>query len=457
MKLRPTLLATALFLVFGQAAAQPNTPAAESFSSEEKERAVTTARLLIQRQLPSVACDILARTHGTDTQSPDALYLLAHCSRMLGETETAIAYYQRLTVLLPNAPRPKAELAAIYTAQGRREEARNLYRQAASLQQGTEAAILFQHLAGTDAAENPARAVSGPKRWQIDLYGGFTLDSNINAGPVSANVAAIIGGVPVTLIMDDASMPQEKTGYNVSAGGRYLVPLSNEWAILYQGSLSASDYFNTDAYNSESLAAGAAFIYQQPTYNISIQPNLRYVRQDDHLQERTVGLNARATRTLSRTLEVFGTLGYFDRDVPVADYRSGDGYRASAGLNHALSNGIQVGGEYMVQREDLKLASEARDLHGPSFYAAFAPMPRVDLMASYGYTMTQHDERQALFPDVREDRQHRAGLSLAYKVARVTSGDVRLVAEYNYFRNKSTVGVNDYLRRVLSVGVQARF
>src|SRR5690606_15259166 len=254
---------------------------------------------------------------------------------------------------------------------------------------------------------------------------------------------------------------QEKTGYNLSAGGRYLVPLSNEWAILYQGSLSASDYFSTDRYNSESLAAGAALIYRQPAYNISIQPNLRYVRQDDRSQERTAGVNVRATRTLSRTLEVFGTLGYFDRDVPVADYRSGDGYRASIGLNHALQDGIQLGGEYMFQREDLSLASEARDLHGPSFYAVFAPMPRVDLMTSYGYTMTQHDEPQLLGGglsfSLREDRQHRAGLSASYRLSGVTSGDVRLVAEYNYFRNKSTVGVNDYLRRVLSVGVQARF
>src|SRR5690606_8017442 len=127
----PILIAVVLTCAFSHAVAQspaqpnapsPVTPVRETFTAEELQRAITTARLLIQRQLPSIACDILARTHGTDTQSPDALYLLAHCSRMLGDTETSIAYYQRLAVLLPNAPRPKAELAAIYTAQGRRDE-----------------------------------------------------------------------------------------------------------------------------------------------------------------------------------------------------------------------------------------------------------------------------------------------------------------------------------------------
>lgn len=466
MKSRHSLVAAALAVAFSHAAAQhpsqPGTPssakqATEAFTVAEQERAVITARLLMQRQLPSVACDVLTRTHGTDTRSPDALYLLAHCSRMLGQTEASIAYYERLVAVLPQSPRPKAELAAMYTAQGRHDEARGLYLQAADLQKGTEAAMLFQHLAGTEAAEDPARAVSGPKRWQIDLYGGLTHDSNINAGPTRSNIAAIIGGVPLTLTLDEASRPKEASGYNLSAGGRYLVPLSDEWAILYQGSLSISDYFNTDSYNSESLAAGAAFIYKQPTYNLSIQPNLRYVRQDSKLQERTSGLNGRISRTLSPTLEVFGTLGYFDRDVPVADYRSGDGYRASMGLNHVLRNGIQVGGEYMYQREDLQLASEARDLHGPTFYAAFTPMPRLDLMASYGYTMTQHDDRQPLFADVREDRQHRVGLSASYRLPGMTSGDLRLVAEFNYVRNKSTVDLNDYMRRVLSIGLQARF
>lgn len=465
MTSRYTLIAAAIALAFGHAAAQTiSTPAAasstqsnERFTPQEQERAITTSRMLMERKLPSLACDLIKRTHGSHTQSPDALYLLANCSRELGKTEESLDYYERLVKVLPNAARPKAELAAMYTAEGRADEARVLYQQVAELQKGTEPAILFQRLSGTEPVQDPAKAVSGPKRWQIDLYGGLLHDTNLNAGPGSSNIAAVIGGVPVTLILDEASRPKEATGYNLSFGGRYLVPLSNEWAILYQGNLSVSDYFETTSYNSESLAAGAAFIYKQPGYSISIQPNLRYVRQGSSLQERTAGLNGRFTKTLSQTLEVFGTLGYFKRDVPVADYRDANGYLAGAGVNHVLQDGVQVGGEYVFQREDADLDSESRDLHGPSVYVAAALMPRLDTMASYGYTMTRHDKRQALFADAREDRQHRLGLSASYKIPGITNSDLRLVTEYNYFRNQSTVDLNDYKRHVITVGLQARF
>src|SRR5690606_32322648 len=98
MKYHYSVIAAVLAFTFSHAAAQtPAQPAAASsatqtvdtYTAEEQERAIVTARLLIQRQLPSVACDILERTHGTGTQSPDALYLLAHCSRMLGQTDAS--------------------------------------------------------------------------------------------------------------------------------------------------------------------------------------------------------------------------------------------------------------------------------------------------------------------------------------------------------------------------------
>lgn len=428
-----------------------------SYTADELAHGVIAGRVLLQRNLPGVACDLIKRMHGEATQSPDALYVLAVCSRMLGNTAESIGYYERLVHALPDAPRPKAELAVLYASQGRQDEARVLYRQAADLQKGTDAALLLRQLAGTEAAEDPAKVQTGPKRWQIDLYGGMVRDSNINAGPSSSSIAAVIGGVPVTLALDDASMPKEETGYNLTAGGRYLHALSDQWAILYQGSLSASDYFGTDSYNTESLAAGAALIYKQPSYSVSVQPNARYVRQDDRLQEATLGISGRVAKTVSPSMEVFGTLGYFDRRVPLADFRSGDGRRVGAGVNYALRNGIQIGGEYIFQRESAQAASESRDLHGPSIYAVATPLPRLDVLASYRYTSTQHDAPQLLFSDAREDRQNQAGVTASYKLPGPANADLRLVTEYSFTRNKSTIGLYDYTRRVLTVGLQARF
>jgi hypothetical protein len=45
----------------------------------------------------------------------------------------------------------------------------------------------------------------------------------------------------------------------------------------------------------------------------------------------------------------------------------------------------------------------------------------------------------------------------SYKLPVPANADLRLVAEYSFTLNKSTIGLYDYTRHVLTVGLQARF
>src|SRR5690606_41322326 len=100
---------------------------------------------------------------GADTRHAEALYLLALCSRDLGDREESIGYYERLVEVLPEAPRPKAELAALYAHVGRVAETRRLYRRAARLPPGTASAAMFEQLAVATISDNPAQVTTTPK------------------------------------------------------------------------------------------------------------------------------------------------------------------------------------------------------------------------------------------------------------------------------------------------------
>src|SRR5690606_26944323 len=112
-----------------------------------------------------------------------ALYILALCSRDLGQLNESIGYYERLVLMLPEASKPRAELAALYARTGRAAEAQLLYQQAAQLQPGTAGAALFSRLASAVISDDPAQIRTPAKRWEATLGISAIHDDNVNAGP----------------------------------------------------------------------------------------------------------------------------------------------------------------------------------------------------------------------------------------------------------------------------------
>src|SRR5690606_39500049 len=88
-------------------------PAAAQANRVVVDKRIVAAKVFIEESKPELACALIKRSHGADTRHAEALYLLALCSRDLGDREESIGYYERLVEVLPEAPRPKAELAAL--------------------------------------------------------------------------------------------------------------------------------------------------------------------------------------------------------------------------------------------------------------------------------------------------------------------------------------------------------
>lgn len=446
-------LAALLTTVAGQAAAQSE-PQPESPPADSR---IAAAQVFIEESMPDLACVLIREHYGDDTRDPDALYLLALCTRDLGYLNASIGFYQRLVEVLPDAPKPKAELAALYAHAGRDAEARQLYREAASLQPGTPAAAMFSQLANAIISDDPAQLPTPAKLWQANIGLSATYDSNVNAGPSATSTAAVIGGVPVELDLHPSQRPRSSWGSTLNAGGRYLMPLSNNWGVLYQGNLSATRYFSERSFDTDSLALGAAFIRRSEAGSFSIQPNARYVRRDQDTQEATHGLSMNLGRPLSQSVQLGASLGYFHRRVLVSEAHDANGYTASASLQKALPNRLRLGASYFYQYEDARSDIQTRTLHGPSLFAMYPLGDALRLMANYRYVAIDYDARQPLFRHAREDDQHQVSLSATLNLLRWVGHNMELVARYNYTDNHSNLDHYGHDREVATLGVEGRF
>lgn len=416
------------------------------------------AAVFLARGRPDLACDLLAVVYGSATEQPEVLMMLATCSRGLGRYEEAIGHYRRLVALQPDATQPRVELGALYLALGREEAAQQQFIAAARIAPDAESALVMALLAQElgPVGDPAAAAAAQPKRWQVELFTGLTRDSNVNAGPSSGTAAAVIGGIPVTLTLSDESRPRKAWGSVNNAGIRYLHPLSERFALLAQGSLAKTYYFGEPAFDNDSAAGGVALLYRDGGFTASLQPNIRWQRQDNNLDEVAYGSTLRLTQNLDDGLRVTGSGGYNRRDARANDNRDNHGWLASIGLGRAFGRRFDLGAEYLVQRENARLDIYSRLTHGPVLFASAVLDEHLVLTASYRYVHIRHDEREAIFPTARQDDQHNLGLTLEWDVGRWTTPGLGLRSQYYYTRNVSTVDVYDYDRHIGTFGVVLR-
>ncbi|MFW7344067.1 tetratricopeptide repeat protein [Pollutimonas sp. H1-120] len=446
------------------ATAQNGAQAAAATGSQYKAAAKRNAlaQLMLEENRPDVACRILKSASGTTTATDaDSLYLLARCSQALGNTEEAIAYYRQVIALLPNATRPRAELAALYIKAGQPTLAAPLFADAARVGPSNEASPIMQNLAERLGANDPAALIAGAasKPWAIELFAGLTHDTNINGGPTSDIVPAVVGTTPIQFRLVPDAMPKSSWGANTSISGSYAHRLSPSFSLLFQGGASRTDYFDNANFTNDSLTLATALIYRNRLHGISasIQPSVRYLRQDSRLQESNTGVVGRVSKTIMPKVNLTFSGGYFDRKVKVDRRRDAHGVHAGLGVNTQLIPNWNFGAEYVLQREQASEDVFSRRMNGPSVYAVWQPRHNLEFIANYRYTNVTYDRGMAFFPDARDDRQHTVGLTALWDVSQWVGRNLVIRTQYMHARNRSNVAFNDNQREIFMMGVQTRF
>ncbi|MBX6392951.1 MAG: DUF560 domain-containing protein [Burkholderiales bacterium] len=255
----------------------------------------------------------------------------------------------------------------------------------------------------------------------------------------------------------DGSAAHRDAGRDAGVTAQYLHPLNDRWALLAQGAVSMTSYFGHSDFNNDSLAAALALLYRKDGFSASIQPNFRLYRQQDDTDTAAYGVTARATQALDDGWRITGSVGYFDQNVPSNDDRDAKGGLASFGFSKLLSPRVEVGAEYLVQRERANEGIYSRTLHGPVLYAVASVHQKVVLTGSYRYSDIHYDDRQAIFPHTRHDDQHIASIGVDWDIGEWTTKGLRLRGQYTYIDNRSNLDAYRYDRRILSVGLAMRF
>lgn len=438
-------------LMFFSSAAYAAPTSADSHSE------LLVARLMQENGRPDMACALLADTPANSVDA-DRLYVLARCNASLQRTDTAIAYYQRVIALKPAEANPRVELAAILVALDRKDEAAQLYKETLPLLPAGQVSSQMNNLIEQLGRDDPAafaRQASG-KPWSLEFYAGLVHDSNINGGPVSNIVPAMVGGFPGNFILSPDAMPRSSWGVSSSLTGSYLVPLNERWSVLYQGVLLGNAYFDTSDFNNEYMSLSAAFIYRDKNWSASIQPNIGFSRQANRMNETTPGVITRVSRNLNPTWSLTGSLGYINRTVHLDHNRNADGVLGSVGVVAQVQPNLQLGADYNVQREHADVAVYSRRLDGPSVFAAYRIKPQWTVVGNYSYSKVKYDEGSFFFP-AREDTQKTASLTSLWDISTWAGRSMVVRAQYTQIDNPSNIGYSNYSRKLFSVGVQTQF
>lgn len=438
-------------------AQQTNTASAQKKESVQENAAL--AAFLLEHGQQEAACTLLREITQPESRDAERWYLLAHCSVALKDNQAAVAYYNRVIELLPNAPRPRAELATLLARAGQAAAASQLYAAAARLTPSAEGSSLMNKLAEQLGVDDPAALAwqQTAGSWAIEAYAGTVYDDNVNGGPVSNVVPVVLGTTPVNFTLAPEAMPRSSYGAAGSLSTTYLLPLNQKWSVLFQSALAGTRYFSESNFSNHNLSLAAAFIYRYRGFSASVQPNLTYQWYDGSMLEASPGVVGRISTMLSPTLQGTTSLAYQQRSIKPDHDRDSDVWSGSFGLIKQLSRAWQLGGEYELLHENADEDIYSRQSHGPNLYASYAATPLVTVIGNYRYASSDYKERMALFAAPREDKQQTAAVTLLWDISSQTGRSTVVRAQYTHMDNQSNIAYNEHKRNIVSVGVQTRF
>jgi len=340
----------------------------------------------------------------------------------------------------PNAARVRLELAKVLALMGDEGGARRQIRQAQAGGLPPEVAIVVNQF---------ANALRSAKPFGGSLELSLAPDSNINRATSSATLDTVIA--PLTLSRD----AREQSGIGLKLGGQAYVrlPLGPRVTVLGRASVGGTLYTKSQFDDiSTSLAAGPEVSFRKNRLRPAATIGWRYY--GGHFYARTEGGEV-------NWMHVAGKRGQIEVDLSAA--------HAGYALN-PLQNGMIYDGSIAIERAftaktggSLTVSADRQSAADPGYATTsggatallWRDLGSLTLYGSASYRHLGSDARLFLYPKSRTDDFYRVSLGIAFRKLQVAG--LAPLARLAWERNVSTVGIYDYRRIALELGVTRAF
>lgn len=416
---------------------------------------IAFATILIEKGEPGAACSLLTAIFGVNTTNSRVLYLFGQCHLAQGQIEAGSRYYEQALRQEPQAVILRAELAGVYRALGRPEQARSLLAAATTADQTSKSAKRLASLALVTPQASGSQAIP-LKEWSAGVSLGRIYDSNANGGPIASTVDAVIGGVPLSLAIHPSSRAAPDWGTHLAANASYTHPLDAYYALITRGDVSATFYGAVGQYSRQAIGAGVGIVYRGNQTSWSVVPNVRFKWQDAVTDEMQAAVDGRFNHRIDQALSIVGAgqVGY----TAVPSDRSRDFWSGlmASGFNYAFNAQVEGGVQLVLRRAAGELSTEAYTSFGPEIYLSAALTDIMNVDITYSFTHIAYDQSLAMFAQDRGDNQHSLGVALNVDMSAWQDG-LGGFARYNYSNTDSPISLYATSRHVVSTGFSYKF
>lgn len=340
----------------------------------------------------------------------------------------------------PDANRVRLELARVMALMGDEDGARRQLRQAQAAGLPPDVAVTVGRF---------ANALRSNQRFGGSFELSVMPDSNINRATRAATLDTVIA--PLTLDKD----ARAHSGIGVKLNGEAYLrwPVAPSSALLLRAFGSASLY---GQHQFNDISAGFSLGPEIRLGGDRIRPAVgvgrRYYAGD--LYARTVTASANWLHPIGRRDQLVADLSGSRVRYPVNRFQDGAIYDAAIGLEHGFSAKSGASINLLAGRQSARDPGYAMAYGGASVLL-WRDIGSVTLYATGQYRRLEADERLSLYPRRRIDDYARLGVGASFRSLSVAglAPVVRIAAE----RNRSTVGLYDYRRLAVDIGIIRSF
>jgi tetratricopeptide (TPR) repeat protein len=356
------------------------------------------------------------------------------------------------------------QIANIYLKEGKLKDSQKRFKMAMTLDPTTDTATFARNyekfIAEKMEKERPLRITVGLT---------YKYDTNVSARPTSG------------FLVDDPSISptvagERDFGMNLNTRIMYTAPFSfkKPYNLSFQYSLYADRFFRRDDYNqvqqtfavmpgygfdrvSFSIPSVFGYSWLQGSHGTDFLNSLQWFEDTKYM--RFVNLNPTMRFMVSQNNIMEMSTGYtkkyyYNASLTSDEDRDGKNFNGALGWMFFFKDGnALLSGRFTYTDEDTSGSNWAYREQKFSISFIYPLSEKFKFQLSSEAAFTKYKFENLTFNMTRRDDTYIGAIGLIYALFKNTD----LIAQYNYTRDKSNIGIYDYEREVFSIGMEYRY